>query len=56
MEFSLVYNAVEACGVSDVEDPTFSRQSAHRWRLGCQSYCAGRALLPRKISFLLEVE
>jgi hypothetical protein len=22
----------------DVEDPTLSRQSAHRWRLSCQSY------------------
>jgi hypothetical protein len=24
--------------LSDVDDPTFSRQSAHRWRRGCQPY------------------
>jgi hypothetical protein len=25
-------------GLWDVKDPTFSRQSAHRWRWGCQPY------------------
>jgi hypothetical protein len=35
----------------DVEAPTFSRQSAHRWRWGCQPY-ASAALY----SFLLEAE
>jgi hypothetical protein len=25
-------------GLGKVEDPTFSRQSAHRWRWGCQPY------------------
>jgi hypothetical protein len=25
-------------GFSGVEDPTLSRQSAHRWRLGCQPF------------------
>jgi hypothetical protein len=34
--------------LSDVEDPTFSRQWAHRWRWGCQPY-APAALYPRKI-------
>jgi hypothetical protein len=25
-------------GLWDIEDPTFSRQSAHRWRWGCQPH------------------
>jgi hypothetical protein len=25
-------------GVQDVEDPTFSRQLADRWKSGCQPY------------------
>jgi hypothetical protein len=29
---------VDVSVVSDVEDPTFSNQSAHRWRLGYQPY------------------
>jgi hypothetical protein len=37
-------------GLWDVEVPTFSRQSAHRWRRGCQPYApAGLPLPPRKI-------
>jgi hypothetical protein len=42
----------------DVEAPTFSRQSAHRWRWGCQPY-APAALYPQEYScysFLLEAE
>jgi hypothetical protein len=42
----------------DVEAPTFSRQSAHRWRWGCQPY-APAALYPQGdswYSFLLEAE
>jgi hypothetical protein len=35
-------------GLWDVEAPTFSRQSAHRWQWGCQPY-APAALYPRKI-------
>jgi hypothetical protein len=35
-------------GLGDVEAPTFSRQSAHRWRWGCQPY-APAALYPQKI-------
>jgi hypothetical protein len=31
----------------DVEDPTFSRQSAHRWRWGCQPYPPAAFYLPR---------
>jgi hypothetical protein len=34
-----------AIGLWDVEAPTFSRQSAHRWRWGCQPY-APAALYP----------
>jgi hypothetical protein len=34
-------------GLWDVEDPTFCRQSAHRWRLGCHPY-APAALYPQK--------
>jgi hypothetical protein len=40
-----------------------SRQSAHRFRLGCQPYAPGRALHPRNIfffcfwySFMLQAE
>jgi heme A synthase len=36
-------------GLWDVEDPTLSRQSAHRWRLGFQSYTPA-ALNPQKSS------
>jgi hypothetical protein len=42
----------------DVEAPTFSIQSAHRWRWGCQPY-APPALYPQEqswYSFLLEAE
>jgi hypothetical protein len=42
----------------DVEAPTFSRQLAHRWRLGCQPY-APAAFYPHDdswYSFLLEAE
>jgi hypothetical protein len=34
-------------GLQDVEDPTLSIQSAHRWRLGCQPY-APASLYPKK--------
>jgi hypothetical protein len=35
-------------GLWDVEDPTFSIHSLHRWRWGCEPYMlAGRPLLPR---------
>jgi hypothetical protein len=42
----------------DVEIPTFSRKSAHRWRWGCQPY-APVALYPQEdswYSFLWEAE
>jgi hypothetical protein len=45
-------------GLWDVEAPTFSRQSAHRWRWGCQPH-APAALYPQedsRYSFLLEAE
>jgi hypothetical protein len=35
-------------GLWDVKAPTISRQSAHRWQWGCQSY-APVALCPQKI-------
>jgi hypothetical protein len=41
-------------GLRDVEEPTLSRQSVHRWRWGCQP-CAGRALLPINIFCLFLV-
>jgi hypothetical protein len=43
-------------GMRDVKAPTFSRQSANRWRWGCQPY-APAALYPQQdswYSFLLE--
>jgi hypothetical protein len=45
-------------GLWDVEAPTFSRQSAHWWRWGCQPYALA-ALYPQQnswYSFLLEAE
>jgi hypothetical protein len=39
--------AVEVHGLSDVEAPVFSTQSAHRWWLGYQSYVPA-ALYPQK--------
>jgi hypothetical protein len=49
-------------GLWDIEDPTLSRQSAHRWRHGCQPYtpadhyCPVTSLLSFWYSFLLEAE
>jgi hypothetical protein len=42
----------------DVEAPTFSRQSAHRWLWGCQVLRASHPLPPKDFwySFLLEAE
>jgi hypothetical protein len=37
-------------GLRDVRAPAFSRQSAHRLRLGCQPYASAALYLPRKIS------
>jgi hypothetical protein len=45
-------------GLWDVEAPTLSRQSGHRWRWGCQPY-EPAALYPKEYSwysFLLEAE
>jgi hypothetical protein len=45
-------------GFWDVETPTLSRQSVHRWRWNCQAY-APAALYPQTVSwysFLLEAE
>jgi hypothetical protein len=45
-------------GLWDVEAPTFSRHSSHRWRWGCQPY-AQAALYPQEdswYSFMLEAE
>jgi hypothetical protein len=33
-------------GLWDVEAPTFSRQSAHRWRWGCQLYAPAARKIP----------
>jgi hypothetical protein len=49
-------------GLWDVKDPTFSRQSAHRWRRGCQPYAPTALYSPETLfvcfwySFLLEAE
>jgi hypothetical protein len=39
----------------DVEDPTLSRQSTHRWRQGCQPYAPVALYFPETL-FLLEAE
>jgi hypothetical protein len=41
-------------GLGDVQDPIFSRQSAHRWLCGCQPYApASHPLPPRR--FLVRI-
>jgi hypothetical protein len=42
----------------DVEAPTFSRQSAHRWQCGCQPYTPAALYTPEYswFSLLLEAE
>jgi hypothetical protein len=42
----------------DVEAPTFSRQSAHKWRRSCQNYAPAAPLPPEDswYSFVLEAE
>jgi hypothetical protein len=40
----------------DIEAPTFSRKSAHRWRWGCQPYApAGCSLPPGRFLVLISV-
>jgi hypothetical protein len=36
-------------GLWDVKDPTLSRQSAHRWRLGCQPYASAALYPPERL-------
>jgi hypothetical protein len=40
-------------GLRDVEDPTLFRQSAHRWRLGCQPYAPVGLDILEKINDLI---
>jgi hypothetical protein len=40
-------------GLWDVEDPTLSRHSAHRWQWCCQLYAPTMLYSPRNITFLL---
>jgi hypothetical protein len=42
-------------GLWDVEAPTFSRQSAHRWRWGCQPYAPPALYLPGRFLVLMFV-
>jgi hypothetical protein len=42
-------------GLWDVEDPTFSRQSAHRWRWGCQPYAPAALYSSGKFLVLISV-
>jgi hypothetical protein len=39
----------------DVEAPTFSRQSAHRWRRGCQPYAPAALYPPGRFLVLISV-
>jgi hypothetical protein len=39
----------------DVEDPTFSRQSAHIWRWRCQPYAPAALYLPGRFLVLISV-
>jgi hypothetical protein len=42
-------------GLWDVEAPTFSRQSVHRWRWGCQPYAPAALYPPGKFLVLISV-
>jgi hypothetical protein len=42
-------------GLWDVEAPTFSRQSAHRWRWGCQPYAPAALYPPGRFLILISV-
>jgi hypothetical protein len=42
-------------GLCDVEFPTFSRQSAHRWRWGCQPYAPAALYPPGRFLVLISV-
>jgi hypothetical protein len=39
----------------DIEAPTFSRQSAHRWRWGCQPYAPAALYPPGRFLVLISV-
>jgi hypothetical protein len=62
-EFRVKLNMARTCnrpwrpiGLWDVEAPTFSRQSLHRWRWGCEPYVpAGRPLPPGRFLVLISV-
>jgi hypothetical protein len=43
-------------GLWDVEAPTFSRQSAHRWRWSCQPYAAAALYPPGRFLVLISVK
>jgi hypothetical protein len=42
-------------GLWEVEAPTFSRQSAHRWRWGCQSYAPAALYPPGRFLALISI-
>jgi hypothetical protein len=42
-------------GLRDVEAPTFSRKSAHRWRKGCQPYVLAAFYTPGRFLALISV-
>jgi hypothetical protein len=42
-------------GLWEVEAPTFSRQSAHRWRWGCQPYAPALLYSPGRFLVLISV-
>jgi hypothetical protein len=42
-------------GLWDVEAPIFCRQSAHRWRWGCQSYAPAAIYAPGRFLVLISV-
>jgi hypothetical protein len=56
------HKAIPGTGHGDVEDPTLSRQSAHRWQWGCQLHTPAVLFSPETFSscfwysFLLEAK
>jgi hypothetical protein len=50
-----LYRPWRPLGLREVEAPTFSRQSAHRWRQGCQPYAPAAFLPPGSFLVLIPV-
>jgi hypothetical protein len=61
IQFRLIFKAIpvnrpwKPIGLWEVEAPTLSWQSAHRWRQGCQSYASAIIYSPGRFLVLISV-